>query len=197
MIVDYLIFNETKGQSMSDLTDQVEGLLANFVFKDVKNGDGSNSSYIIESISITSKEVNELTKYMQDFNGTYNLDKIAVLPEEKIRVGNVRVYNSSGTAFDYLFLLEKFNVSLTYINGLPPNGVRADPKEYTFLLIMPREVIESKILDVNNDVTADINSVFIFPFALFSLIMMFVISYFLKKISEQITMPIIELFMKI
>lgn len=65
-----------------------------------------------------------------------------------------------------------------------PSGVRADPKSYTFLLIMPREVIESKILDVNNDVTADINSVFIFPFALFSLIMMFVISYFLKKISE-------------
>lgn len=111
------------------------------------------------------------------------MDKVAILPEEEIRVGNVRVYNSSGATFDYLFLLEKFNVSLTYINGMP-SGVRADPKSYTFLLIMPREVIESKILDVNNDVTADINSVFIFPFALFSLIMMFVISYFLKKISE-------------
>ena len=109
--------------------------------------------------------------------------KVAILPEEEIRVGNVRVSNSSGATFDYLFLLEKFNVSLTYINGRP-SGARADPKSYTFLLIMPREVIESKILDVNNDVTADINSVFIFPFALFSLIMMFVISYFLKKISE-------------
>ena len=64
MIVDYLIFNETKGQSMGDLTDQVEELLGNFVFKDVKNTDETTSTYAIESISITSKKVNELSKYM-------------------------------------------------------------------------------------------------------------------------------------
>ena len=64
MIVDYLIFNETKGQSMGDLTDQVEELLGNFVFTDVKNTDGTTSTYFIESISITSKKVNELSKYM-------------------------------------------------------------------------------------------------------------------------------------
>ena len=64
MIVDYLIFNETKGQSMGDLTDQVEELLGKFVFTDVKNADGTTSTYDIESISITSKKVNELSKYM-------------------------------------------------------------------------------------------------------------------------------------
>jgi len=64
MIVDYLIFNETKGQSMGDLTDQVEELLGKFVFTDVKNTDGTTSTYNIESISITSKKVNELSKYM-------------------------------------------------------------------------------------------------------------------------------------
>ena len=65
------------------------------------------------------------------------------------------------------------------------------------MLIMPREVIEKKIIDVNDDVTSDINAVFIIPFAAFSMIMMVVISYFLKRISIQITEPIIELFMKI
>lgn len=64
MIVDYLIFNETKGQSTGDLTDQVEELLGNFVFKDVENADGTSSTYTIEYISITSKKVNELSKYM-------------------------------------------------------------------------------------------------------------------------------------
>jgi len=64
MIVDYLIFNETKGQSMGDLTDQVEELLGDFVFTDVKDKDGTTSTYDIESISITSKKVNELSKYM-------------------------------------------------------------------------------------------------------------------------------------
>lgn len=64
MIVDYLIFNETKGQSMGDLTDQVEELLGKFVFTDVKNTDGTTSTFNIESISITSKKVNELSKYM-------------------------------------------------------------------------------------------------------------------------------------
>ena len=102
-------------------------LLNKFVFKDAKNPDGTTSSYIIDHIDINSKKVNELSKYMQDFNGTYNLEKVAILPEEEIRVGNVKVINMTGHSFEYLFLLEKFNISLTYINGIPPNGVRVAP----------------------------------------------------------------------
>lgn len=95
-----------------------------------------------------------------------------------------------------MFLLDKFNVELTYLYD-DPKQKKVPPKGYTFMLIMPREVIEKKIIDVNDDVTSDINAVFIIPFAAFSMIMMVVISYFLKRISIQITEPIIELFMKI
>ena len=67
---------------MSELTDQVEVLLENFVFKDVKNDyEGTVNTYTIESIDIHSKKVDELTKYRKDFNGTYNLEKVALLPE--------------------------------------------------------------------------------------------------------------------
>lgn len=95
-----------------------------------------------------------------------------------------------------MFLLDKFNIELTYLYKSQPID-KADPKNYTFLLIMPREVIENKIMEVNQDVSGDINSVFIVPFAIFSLVMMFVISYFLQMISVQITEPIIELYTKI
>ena len=158
----------------------------------------SVQNYNINEIQITNRKVNELSEYMKQFNSTYNLDKVAVLPSENIRVGNVKVVNNdTGVPDEYMFLLDKFSVELTYLYDDPSRQQKVAPKDYTFMLIMPREVIEKKIMDVNNDVTSDINAVFIIPFAAFSLVMMFVISYFLQKISIQITQPIIELFMKI
>ena len=106
------------------------------------------------------------------------------------------INNLTGVPDEYMFLLDKFNIELTYLYKSQPID-KADPKNYTFLLIMPREVIENKIMEVNQDVSGDINSVFIVPFAIFSLVMMFVISYFLQMISVQITEPIIELYTKI
>ena len=70
-------------------------------------------------------------------------------------------------------------------------------QNYTFMLIIPKKVITDKIDEVHEDVGSDIRDVFIIPFALFSLFMMAVISYFLQRISEHITEPIIELFKKI
>jgi hypothetical protein len=68
---------------------------------------------------------------------------------------------------------------------------------YSFMLVIPKSVISEKILEVHQDVGKDIIDVFIIPFALFSLTMMVLISYFLFKISKRITQPIIELFQKI
>ena len=65
------------------------------------------------------------------------------------------------------------------------------------MLIIPEKVIADKIDEVHRDVGGDIRDVFIIPFALFSLFMMIVISYFLQRISAHITEPIIELFKKI
>ena len=65
------------------------------------------------------------------------------------------------------------------------------------MLILPKSVIQTKLDNVRVAVENDIISVFILPFAIFSLIMMFVISYFLNRISTEITKPIIELYQKI
>ena len=55
------------------------------------------------------------------------------------------------------------------------------------MLVIPKTVISEKILEVHRDVGNDIIDVFIIPFALFSLVMMVLISYFLFKISKRIT----------
>ena len=65
------------------------------------------------------------------------------------------------------------------------------------MLIIPSKVINDKIDEVHEDVGSDIRDVFIIPFALFSLFMMGVISYFLERISDHITRPIIDLFKNI
>jgi hypothetical protein len=51
------------------------------------------------------------------------------------------------------------------------------------MLILPKNLISDKINAVNTTVGNDIMRFFIVPFAIFSLIMMFVISYFLLRIS--------------
>lgn len=65
------------------------------------------------------------------------------------------------------------------------------------MLILPDRVINDKIQKVTNEVTNEIIWKFIVPFALFSLAMMTIISYFLVTISTSITEPIIELQEKI
>jgi ABC-type multidrug transport system permease subunit len=83
-------------------------------------------------------------------------------------------------------------VELTQIANYK-NESSGQVKEYTFMLIIPKNLISEKIDTVNQTVGDDIMKWFIVPFAIFSLIMMFVISYFLLRISTQITSPIIEL----
>lgn len=91
-----------------------------------------------------------------------------------------------------MFICDNFQVELTQIANYK-NESSGQVKEYTFMLIIPKNLISEKIDTVNQTVGDDIMKWFIVPFAIFSLIMMFVISYFLLRISTQITSPIIEL----
>ena len=93
-----------------------------------------------------------------------------------------------------MFICDTFLVELTQIEkSFNSEGSSNATKEYTFMLILPKKLISEKIEKVNTKVVDDIMKFFIVPFAIFSLIMMFVISYFLLRISTQITSPIIEL----
>jgi hypothetical protein len=90
--------------------------------------------------------------------------------------------------------MDDFNIEYTDLFTQRTPTSNFGSKFYKFLLIIPKKVISDKIDEVHDDVGSDIKNVFIIPFALFSLIMMIVISYFLRKISTHITEPIIELF---
>lgn len=114
-----------------------------------------------------------------------------------IQIGTVKVKQLNETNpqphYHYLFILDDFNIDLLDLF----NERSIESKNYTFMLIIPRQVIADKIESVHSEVGNDIRDVFIIPFALFSIIMMLGISFFLKKISTRITKPIIELFQKI
>lgn len=123
---------------------------------------------------------------------------MARLPKERIQIGTILVKKKLETegvddpTFEYLFIVDKFSVNLDY---LIDQGTQPDvSKEYLFMLIIPKNVISDKINEVHRNVGNDISNAFIIPFALFSLVMMGVISYLLMKISFNITKPIIELF---
>lgn len=148
---------------------------------------------------------------MDRFGDKYDLHRIAKLPEDEINVGTLTVTpiitedmeideNKNIGSRDYLILVENFDIPLTYIDKKAKN--KDEPpeshfKQYSFMLILPKEVIQDKIDLVNSDVGGDILKYFIGPFIIFSIIMMIVISNCLVKISTEITNPIIELGEKI
>lgn len=66
------------------------------------------------------KTVNALTQYMNQFEDEYDLEKVAKLPEEPIVYGEIKVknldYTGSGDDHEYyIFICDKFNVSLNYV----------------------------------------------------------------------------------
>jgi hypothetical protein len=143
---------------------------------------------------------------MDQFGDEYDLEKVAKLPEEPITYGEIKVknldYGGSGDHYEYfIFICDKFNVSLNYVekenfgsgSDSDEDTRELNTKDYTFMLILPRFVIQNKIDAVNQEVRSQIINFFIIPFASFSLVMMIVISICLVKISSQITSPIIEL----
>mmetsp|Transcript_14635 Transcript_14635/g.22693 ORF Transcript_14635/g.22693 Transcript_14635/m.22693 type:complete len:127 (+) Transcript_14635:1271-1651(+) len=117
------------------------------------------------------------------------------LSSSKIRIGDIVVKGSDVTQ-NYLYILDQFTIQLYNLNDDLENPIVMDAgvsKNYTFMLILPKSVIQNKIDKVNTEVGNDITSYFIAPFIIFSVCMMIIIIYFLVKISTQITKPIIEL----
>lgn len=116
-MVDYLIFTEDEAFKEGDLNESnifeyLQGLVFSLTNTDI--------NYEVEEITLTNKTVNELTQYMNQFGDEYDLEKVAKLPEEPIVYGEIKVKNLDyvGTGDDheyYIFICDKFNVSLNYV----------------------------------------------------------------------------------
>ena len=144
---------------------------------------------------------------MDRFGDKYDLTRIPKLPEEMLNVGIVTVSpiiteenendeNVKKGSSQYLVMVDDFDVKLSYINKkAKEDGDPNEPKtkRYSFMLVLPLEVIQDKIDLVNLEVGGDILRYFILPFALFSLFMMIFISYLLQQMSVNITDPIVDL----
>jgi len=81
---------------------------------------------------------------METFKDSYNLTKVARLPDDLIRLGNVRVTNGTGHTQDYLFLLDKFEIDQKLITADYESLLKQSldtgnmiVMNYTFMLILP------------------------------------------------------------
>ena len=115
------------------------------------NATGIN--YEIDRITLENKTVNKLSEYMNEYGSEYDLEKVAKLPDEPIVQGDIKVKNlDTGEVEDYMFICDKFNVSLNYIEAAEDEERELIVKDYTFMLILPKFVIKNKIDAVNNEV---------------------------------------------
>lgn len=156
-----MIFSADEEFIAGDLGDSgIKEYLQELVFS--KESTGIN--YEISSLTLENKTVNKLTEYMLEYGNEYDLEKVAKLPDEPIVQGDIKLKNlDSGETEDYMFICDKFNVSLNYIeldknpDAVNAMGEYADTREvvvkdYTFMLILPKFVINNKIEAVNNEV---------------------------------------------
>ena len=90
---------------------------------------------------------------MNEYGNEYDLEKVARLPDEPIVQGDIKVKNTdTGEVEDYMFICDKFNVSLNFIKADQDEVNEQIVKDYTFMLILPKFVIKNKIDAVNNEV---------------------------------------------
>lgn len=116
------------------------------------------------------------------------------MPEGEIKICNILVYETQRKEFQsYFALLEDFSLDLIPIKPEFEN----DKKNLTFMIVLPKVLLKSKIETVEGVVYLDIFKKFIVPFMILTIAAMVVVSYFLHKISHHITKPIIELFKEI
>jgi hypothetical protein len=162
----------------------------------VKDENGIVNNYSITEIKIERLYVNAIEQEFVHLK-SYDMNRMAALPADKIPIGNCVVRNQeTGQIQEFLFLMKQFRVETLKLDMAKDT----DPKiykDYSFLLIMPKNIIADQISSAKTKVMEPVQVGFIIPFALVSLVMMFIVSYFLKRISVEITKPIIELFQKI
>lgn len=197
---DYLLFTEDQRFKNGDLYgSSLRGTLDALVFANV---DGSKQ--VVSSISSNEKRVDALNEYMMQFAGEYDMRRVALLPNETIRLASIVTYNNSFVheEVQYIGILNNFAFDLLELqsaSSLQIKNVQREKftKSFQFMLILPRSIIQKKVDEVDNKVSADLQSVFVIPFVSFSLFMMVVTSCCLSRISKSITEPIIELYEKI
>lgn len=145
--------------------------------------------------------VNSLQAYMDQLSDDFDLSKIVDLPEYPLKIGNIQVINNNiedSNLEDYFIISDKIEVTMQSHNITGEHIVDDGPvKEYTFMLILPKDVIQDKLDKVNNSMTNQIFKFFVTPFLIMTLILMMSVSCCIKYLSTHITRPIIELHIRI
>lgn len=119
-----------------------------------------------------------------------------LIPDE-LRYGTVNVNNhTTGKMEEYMIILDKMVVELQWINEKPHDKAYHD-KQFTFMLVIPREQLIDLMDEITNAVRIVIEQDIFTPLIVISVIMMIIVSLVLKRTSVWITEPIIDLFTRI
>jgi len=173
-------------------------LAQRLIFSNAELSDGSKKHYTIESLELTQRNVDDLTQLLKEFvddDEDKDMNKIVTLPDEPIRNGIINVIDDETQELKkYMFILYDFKFHLMHVqidgkSSQPGENSteEANNKEYTYMLILPKGVIDNKVNNVKEGVRKTIMYQFVVPLGLFSLSMVLIISYCLKKISFNIT----------
>ena len=135
--IDYLIFNpDEQFENQNYLGSNFGDLAKEIVFNRTKQG---GQVYEVKDIKIEVKKLNELNEYMLEYRDQYNIDDIALLPKEPIRIGEVTVTNETNDKIQFLFFLNDFNIDLQSITEGDLSGQKF--QKFQFALFLPKSII--------------------------------------------------------
>ena len=90
------------------------------------------------NIKLERKKLNALNDYMLEYQDQYDLSDIALLPTEKVSLGEIRVRNNKTMEeVDFIFVLDDFTIDL--LSVMP--GQENSNTTLKFMLVLPKSII--------------------------------------------------------
>ena len=108
-LADYLLFTADKKFENGDLMgSNLRASLDVLVFNNV-----SNKSFEVTSMSTADRRVDALNEYILQFADEFDMRRVALLPNETVRLGTIVVKDKAGDEQnEYLFILNDFKFDL-------------------------------------------------------------------------------------
>jgi hypothetical protein len=87
-----------------------------------------------------------LQEYMDKFSLIYDMSKVPRLPNYTVPMGRIQTTDKkTGSIANYIFILKNFDVDLAIIRDDPKVKNLQLKKMFTFMLIMPKDILDSKL----------------------------------------------------
>ena len=198
-LIDYLVYqDETEYLEGNYEESKLFTALQDLVF----NNKANKRKYTLHNITREDRKIDEINEQIKAQRNSSNVDRIALLPDNRIEMGTINTTDKeTGEITEFFFINDEIRFPLTpvqeYDFSVDRSKLEYQEKSFKIIFVLPKSIIQEKVDTIFWNLANFIQISIIIPFTVTTLIMMLFGGYFLNKIAQGVTSPIVELQEKI